>query len=115
MSTCRRHYPGRTDGAIRSSSPSTSAFPRFQAGRLLHCLFRGLHSVHFRYGLQTRQVAYATLYTRGFSSFVTSTTAPIATGRSEPVPGRDFPRCGPASFHGALEIQASEYRTPLPN
>jgi len=44
----------------------------------------------------------ATLYTRGFSSFVTSTTAPIATGRSEPVPGRDFPRCGPAPFHGAL-------------
>src|SRR5215831_20988435 len=39
-----------------------------------------------------------TLYTRGFSSFVTSTTAPIATGRSEPVPGRDFPRCGPAPF-----------------
>ena len=35
----------------------------------------------------------ATLYTRGFSSFVTSTTAPIATGWSEPVPGRVFPRC----------------------
>jgi len=50
------------------------------------------------YGLQTRQVAYATLYTRGFSSFVTSTTAPIATGRSEPVPGRDSSRCGPAPF-----------------
>src|SRR5262245_2326021 len=33
----------------------------------------------------------ATLYTRGFSSFVTSTAAPIATGWSEPVPGRDFP------------------------
>src|SRR4029453_17920311 len=28
----------------------------------------------------------ATLYTEGFSSFVTSTTAPIATGWSEPVP-----------------------------
>jgi hypothetical protein len=26
--------------------PSTSAFPRFRAGRLLHCLFRGLHSVY---------------------------------------------------------------------
>jgi hypothetical protein len=32
----------------------------------------------------------ATLYTRGFSSFVASTTAPIATGWSEPVPGWDF-------------------------
>src|SRR5215472_2934722 len=33
----------------------------------------------------------ATLYTRGFSSFVTSTTALIATGWSEPVPGRVYP------------------------
>jgi hypothetical protein len=32
----------------------------------------------------------ATLYTGGSSSFVTSTTAPIATGWSEPVPGRVF-------------------------
>jgi len=84
--------------------PSTSAFPRFTAGQLLHHPFRGLHSVHSRYGLQTRQVAKATLYTRGFSSFVASTTAPIATGWSEPDPGRDFPRCGPAPFHGAHEI-----------
>ena len=32
----------------------------------------------------------ATLYIRGFSSFVASATAPIASGWSEPVPGRDF-------------------------
>jgi len=65
-------------------------FPSFAAGQLLHHPFRGLHSVYLHYGLQTRQVAYATLYTRGFSSFVTSTTAPIATGWNEPVPGRDL-------------------------
>src|SRR5207237_7360398 len=87
--------------------PSTSAFPRFAAGQLLHHPFRGLHSVHDYYGLQTRQVAYATLYTRGFSSFVASTTAPIATGWSEPVPGRDSSRCGPAPFHGARESRAN--------
>ena len=83
--------------------PSTAAFPRFAAGQLLHHPFRGLHSVHFRYGLQTRQVAKATLYTRGFSSFVASTTAPIATGWSEQFPGGTFTRCGPAPFHGARE------------
>jgi hypothetical protein len=94
---------------VRSSFPSTSAFPRFSAGQLLHHPFRGLHSVHDCYGLQTRQVACATLYTRGFSSFVTSTTAPIATGWSEPVPGRDIPRCGPAPFHGAREMRARHY------
>ena len=50
----------------------------------------GLLSVHSRYGLQTRRVAYATLYTRGLDGFVTSTAAPVATGWSDPVPGRVF-------------------------
>ena len=58
-------------------------------------------SVHSRYGLHARQVAYATLCTEGFSSFVASATASIATGWSEPVPGRVYPRCGPPPFHGA--------------
>src|SRR5271169_5922930 len=78
--------------------PSASAFPRTGAGRLLHCRFRGLLSVHRSYGLHARQVAFATLFTRGFSSFVASTAALIATGWSEPVPGRVYPRCGPAPF-----------------
>ena len=82
--------PAGPMGTFARLFPSTAAFPRFRAGRLLHCTFRGLHDVHFRYGLQTRQVAYATLYIRGFSSFVTSTTAPITTGWSEPVPGWVF-------------------------
>src|SRR6267143_3787613 len=38
----------------------------------------------------------ATLCTRGFSGLVASTAALIATGWSEPVPGRVYPRCGPA-------------------
>ena len=62
-----------------------------QVGRLLHQPFRGLLSVYSRYGLHARQVAYATFYTEGFSSFVASAAAPIATGWSELVPGRDFP------------------------
>jgi hypothetical protein len=43
----------------------------------------------------------ATLCTRGFSSLVASTAALIATGWSEPVPGRAYSRCGPSPFHGA--------------
>src|SRR5437899_12990905 len=70
--------------------PSVSAFPEIQAGRLLHHPFRGLLSVHSRYGLHARRVAYATLCPEGSSSFVTSTAASVTTGRSEPVPGRDF-------------------------
>jgi hypothetical protein len=70
--------------------PPSAAFPRVSAGRLLRYTFRGLHSVYSNYGLQTCQVANATLYTGGFRSFVTSTPAPIATGWNEPVPGRDL-------------------------
>jgi len=58
MSACRRHYPGRSDGADSLiTAPSSSAFPRLQLGRLLHYQFRGLLSVHSGYNLQTRQVA----------------------------------------------------------
>src|SRR6266496_1487879 len=82
--------------------PSASAFPEIQAGRLLHHPFRGLLSVHSRYGLHARRVAIATLYTGGSGGFVTSTAAPIATGWSEQFPGETFTRCGPTPFHGAL-------------
>ena len=64
-----------------SANPSSSAFPKFRVGRLLHYRFRGLLSVHSRYNLQTRQVADATLYTGGSGGFVTSTAAPIASMR----------------------------------
>ena len=58
VSACCRHYPGRSERPNRSvTNPSTSAFPKFRVGRLLHYGFRGLFSVHSRYGLQTRQVA----------------------------------------------------------
>ena len=56
----------------------------------MHCRFRGLLSVHSRYGLHAHRVAYATFYTEGFSSFVASAAASVATGWNEPVPGRDF-------------------------
>src|SRR5207302_9845515 len=78
--------------------PSSSAFPHFPAGRLLHCWFRGLLSVHSRYGLHARQVAYATLYTGGSDGFVAFTAAPIATGWSEQFPGGTFTRSEPAPF-----------------
>jgi hypothetical protein len=70
--------------------PSAAAFPEQRAGRLLHCLFRGLLSVHSRYGLPAHRVAIATLFIEGFSGFVTSTAASIVTGQNEPAPGRDF-------------------------
>ena len=75
---------------IARTLPLTSAFPEIRAGRHLHYLLRGLLSVHSRYGLYARRVAKATLYTEGFVDFVASIDAPIATGWSEPVPGRVY-------------------------
>jgi hypothetical protein len=65
----------------------TAAFPEIQAGRLPHHPFRGLLSVHSRSGLHARQTTCVVLYTGGFGSFVTSTTAPIATGWNDQLPG----------------------------
>lgn len=76
--------PTEVQGASFRSLPlELAAFPDFLAGRLPYCVFRGLLSVHC-----TLRPAYSpshlmTLYTGGFSRFVTSTTAPIATGWSE--------------------------------
>ena len=49
---------------IRSYCSISVGLPRIQAGRLLHYPFRGLLSVHSRYGLHARRVAIATLLHR---------------------------------------------------
>ena len=106
--------------------PSASAFPRVSAGRLLRYTFRGLLSVHSRYGLHARQVTHVTLYTGGSDGFVTSTAAPIATEWNEPVLGRDFHPQRTSAFHGAQHSSTREtlnkpvffvrlvFRQPLP-
>ena len=68
---------------FRSSDPDDCGLPRISDGSAPHYPFRGLLSVHSRYGLHACQVAFATLYTEGFGDFVTSITAPIASGWSD--------------------------------
>jgi hypothetical protein len=68
---------------VTPNSPATTAFPVSVAGRLPHYPFRGLLSVHSRYGLSARGVAKTTLCIEGFGGLVTSTAAPIATGWSD--------------------------------
>jgi len=75
--------PRRDRWMIRSSRPAAAAFPKTQVGRLPHCVFRGLLSVHSYYGLHARRVAMRPYYTEGFGCVVTSATAPVATGRSD--------------------------------
>ena len=51
--------------------------------RPAHRPFRGLSGVHSRYGLHTRAVTvYRDMLSEGFSHFVTSMTAPVASGWS---------------------------------
>ena len=56
--TCRRHYPGGIVGCSRCSLPQRQRpSPKSRRVGSPHYLFRGLLSVHTRYGLHTRRVA----------------------------------------------------------
>ena len=84
LCTCCRHYPGAAAGRIfRSFAQPYQPSPKGSSGRPAHLTFRGLLGVHSRYGLHTRAVTvYRDTLIEGFSHFVTSMTAPIASGWS---------------------------------
>src|ERR1700681_4232574 len=85
LCTCCRHYPGTATGGTASLTlpQSCQPSPIWQSGRPVHCPFRGLLGVLSRYGLHTRAVTvYRDTLTEGFSHFVTSMTAPVASGWS---------------------------------
>jgi hypothetical protein len=55
LCTCHRHYPGAATGCLFRSLPQPcQPSPKWRSGRPAHCPFRGLLSVHSRYGLHTR-------------------------------------------------------------
>jgi len=85
LCTCCRHYPGTATGDIASLISPQSCQPSliWPSGRPVHRPFRGLLGVHSRYGLHTRAVTvYRDQLSEGFSHFVTSMTAPVASGWS---------------------------------
>ena len=84
LCTCCRHYPGAAVGRIfRSFAQPYQPSPKGSSGRPAHLTFRGLLGVHSRYGLHTRAVTvYRDTLAEGFSHFVTSVTAPVASGWS---------------------------------
>ena len=56
LCTCHRHYPGTATGCSHRSLPQPcQPSPHGLTGRPVHRPFRGLLSVHSRYGLHTRQ------------------------------------------------------------
>ena len=69
---------------FRSFSQPYQPSPKTLSGRPARCPFRGLLGVHSRYGLHTRAVTvYRDTLIEGFSHFVTSMTAPTASGWSD--------------------------------
>ena len=82
--TCRRQYPGAATGRrLRSSHPAVSAFPEIAVGSACTSSFSRLarRSLALR-PAHARRHLYVTRYTEGFSHFVTSMTAPVASGWS---------------------------------
>src|SRR6202043_2962746 len=79
--------------------------PIWQSGRPAHCPFRGLLGVHSRYGLHTRAVTVdRDTLTEGFSHFVASMTAPVASGWSGCRVGLT-PTGKAPPFHGAQVLR----------
>ena len=76
--------PAQRLGVLSLTSPSpVSPSPKGLSGRPAHRPFRGLLGVHSRYGLHTRAVTvFRDTLSEGFSYFVTSTAAPVASGWS---------------------------------
>src|SRR5579864_5290455 len=89
---------------VRPYAPIVFGLPRISGGSAPATPFSRPAQRSPCYGLQICQVANATFYTRGFSSFVTSAAALIATGWSEPVPGRDFHPLWISAFSRRTEI-----------
>src|SRR5450759_1639434 len=91
MSACRRHYPGRFDGTD-SLVPFHRLRPSPDYRWVGSCSISFVACSAFTRVTTCRlaESPNATLSTGGFSGFVASTAAPIATGRSDPVPGRVF-------------------------
>ena len=92
LPTCRRHYPGRSD-RICSLVRFHPLRPSPNLRRVGPCvaLFGACVAFTRVTACMLAESPKATLCTRGFSSLVASTTALVATGWSEPVPGRVHP------------------------
>ena len=84
LCTCRRQYPGVATGRnLRSTHPAISAFPDMAVGSAYTSSFSGLaqRSLALR-PAHSRGHQFVTRYTEGFSHFVASMTAPVASGWS---------------------------------
>ena len=102
MRTCHRHYPGRSDGAVRSSISIVGGLPCVTVRSAPAIIFSGPAQRSLTLWPVRSPSRLATLYIESSDSFVASAAASIATGWSEPVPGRELHPLKSSAFHGAL-------------
>jgi hypothetical protein len=97
---------------LSSSRPVGAAFPVFTAGRLLHYMFRGLLSVHSRYGLHARQVTRCDPFHRSTSTTLLPPPSLRLLPAERPVAGRDLHPLKIDALHGIRENEKLLFREP---
>ena len=100
--TCMPSPLPRQDGGnlFAHTVPSTSTFP-LSVGSAPASFFEACSAFTHVTACTLAESSSRPSSTGGFSSFVTSTAAPIATGRNEQFPGGICTHCGLNAFHGA--------------
>ena len=90
---------------LSSSRPVGAAFPEFPAGRLLHGVFRGLLSVHSRYGLHAREVTKRDPFHRSTSTALLPPPSLRLLPAERPVAGRESHPLKIDAFHDIREFK----------
>src|SRR5450755_4139472 len=97
--------PASSMELVRSSISIASGLPRETVGSAPAIIFSGPSQRSLTLRPVRSRSRLATLYTESSDSFVASAAASIATGWSEPVPGRELHPLKSSAFHGALVQQ----------
>jgi hypothetical protein len=94
--------PAGSTELVRSSISIANGLPRETVRSAPAIIFSGPAQRSLTLWPARSRSRLATLYTQSSDSFVASAAASIATGWSEPVPGRELHPLKSSAFHGAL-------------
>jgi len=112
LCTCCRHYPGAATGGTTSLiRPVISAFPERVVGSACASPFRGLLSLHSRYGPLTR-AATISWHAYPKASDISSPPCLLRCFRLERFPGGPRTHWKASPFHGARPMRSTDNSDP---